>query len=504
MPLTALAAAIALFAQFAAAQQIAEGGTRRALSVVPYASVAATVTDNVHLTDADKKSDVMLALTAGVRISGEGSRVKGFLNYGLTGQTYADGSKASTFQNSLNTFGSVEAIDNLAFLDFSGSIARQAVSAFGVQADRSGIPNANQSEVSTFRLSPYVRGRLAGSANYEARYTWTTTRTGTASASDAKVADALVKLDGRIPSSQLAWLVEASRQSVDFTAGRSTEADRLAGTLSYPVSNQLVVSMTGGRDSNNYTNAGKESHSVVGVGVNWSPAPTTTLSANASNQSFGQGHSLSFEHRTPRTVWRVSDFRGVATTPGQLISTSVGSIYDLYFSQFASTEPDPIKRAQLVTNFLQTNGLNPNTPVIAGYLTSAVLLQRRQDASFALLGVRGTLTFLASRSNNRRLDTLSGAADDLLNSSAITQQGFSVSYAHRLTPDTGLNAIASQQRTQGSATQPETSLRTLSLNVTSRVGRQSTASFGARRSAFDSPTVPYTESALTGSLTVQF
>ena len=64
------------------------------------------------------------------------------------------------------------------------------MSAFGVQSDGTSIPNANQTEVSTFRLSPYLRGQLAGSTNYEARYAWTTTRTGTTEASDAKVQDA--------------------------------------------------------------------------------------------------------------------------------------------------------------------------------------------------------------------------------------------------------------------------------------------------------------------------
>jgi len=503
--LTGLTAALLVFSQFAAAQEVAsEGGTRRGVSIQPYVSASGTYTDNVHLSNTNKQGDLVVALTAGVRIAGEGGRIKGYLNYGLTGQTYADGTKASTFQNSLNTFGSIEAIDKLAFVDFNGSISRQTVSAFGVQSDGTSIPNANQTEVSTFRLSPYLRGQLAGSTNYEARYAWTTTRTGTAEASDAKVQDALVRLDGRIPSGVLAWSVEASRQSVNFATGRSTDADRLAGTLNYPVSNQLVVSVTGGRDSNNYTNAGKENHSVVGAGVNWSPAPTTTLAANASNQSFGHGHSIVFEHRTPRTAWRFTDSNGVSTTPGQLISATVGSVYDLYFSQFAAAEPDPVKRAVLVNSFLQTNGISPSAPVIAGYLTSAVLLQRRQDASFALLGVRDTLTFLASRSNSRRLDTLTGATDDLLSSSVIIQQGLSVSYAHRLTPQTALNAIASQQRTIGSSTQPETNLRTISVNLTSRIGSQSTATFGARRSVFDSPSVPYTESALTGSLTVQF
>lgn len=498
----ALAAALLLAAQTASAQ--AEGGAKRAISFVPYTTVAATYTDNALLTDANRQSDLLLALTAGLRITGQGSRVKGYLDYGLTGQVYTDRSRKNTFQNSLNTFGSIEAVDNFAFLDFNGSVARQTISAFGLQTDGSPVSNANQTEVSTVRLSPYLRGKLAGSANYEARFTWTTTHTGTDAASDARVGDALVRLDGRFPTGRLAWSAEASSQSVNFTTGRSTQADRLTGTLNYPISNQFVVSMTGGRDSNNYTNAGKESHSVVGAGFNWTPAPTTTVAANASNQSFGQAHSLSFEHRTPLTIWRVSDSKGVSTTPGQLISSSVGTVYDLYFNQFASQEADPIKRALLVSNFLQTNGINPGAPVIAGYLTSAVLLQRRQDASFALLGVRDTITFLASRSNSRRLDTLTGAADDLLSSSVIVQQGFSVSYAHRLTPQTAFNAIASAQQTTGSTSQADTNLRTLSLNVTTRVGSHATASLGARRSVFDSPTTPYTESALTGSLNVQF
>lgn len=498
----ALAAALLLAAQTASAQ--AEGGAKRAISFVPYTTVAATYTDNALLTDANRQSDLLLALTAGLRITGQGSRVKGYLDYGLTGQVYTDRSRKNTFQNSLNTFGSIEAVDNFAFLDFNGSVARQTISAFGLQTDGSPVSNDNQTEVSTVRLSPYLRGKLSGSTNYEARYTWTTTHTGTDAASDARVGDALVRLDGRFPTGRLAWSAEASSQSVKFTTGRSTQSDRLTGTLNYPVSNQFVVSMTGGRDSNNYTNAGKQSHSVVGAGFNWTPAPTTTVAANASNQSFGQAHSLSFEHRTPLTIWRVSDSKGVSTTPGQLSSSGRGSLYDQFFALLAPREPDPIKRAILVDTYLQTLSRDPNGQPTAAYLTSAVMLQNRQDASFALLGVRDTISFLASRSNSRRLDTVTGAPDDFLNSSVITQQGFSVSYAHRLTPQTAFNAIASAQQTTGATSQADTNLRTLSLNVTTRVGSHATASFGARRSVFDSPTTPYTESALTGSLNVQF
>jgi uncharacterized protein (PEP-CTERM system associated) len=487
------------------AQQEAVGSEpKRALSITPRASVALTYSDNIELGNTERHSDLLLALTAGVHVASEGGRVKGYFDYALTAQAYTHGNKRNSLQNALTTFGTVEAVDNLAFLDFNGSVSRQAISAFGLQSDGSPLQNANQTEVSTWRLSPYLRGKLVGDTDYEARYSWSNTHTGTDAVSDARVGDTLLKLNGHLPASRATWSAQASRQSVRYKTGRNTDADQISGTLNYPVSSQLVLSVTGGRDSNNYTNLGKEHHSLVGAGFTWTPAPTTSLSASANNQSFGHSHNINFEHRTPLTVWRFTDSNGVTNTPGQLITANVGSVYDLYFDQYASREPDPVKRAILVNTLLQTNGINPNTPVIAGFLSSAVLRQRRQDASLGLIGVRDTVTFLASRSNSRRLDTVSGAADDFLSSTQIVQQGLSVSYAHRLTPQTSLNAIASRQHTSGSGTQTDTNLRSLSLTLTSKTSQRSSASLGLRRSVFDSATSPYTESALSGSFNMQF
>jgi uncharacterized protein (PEP-CTERM system associated) len=176
----------------------------------------------------------------------------------------------------------------------------------------------------------------------------------------------------------------------------------------------------------------------------------------------------------------------------------------LYFSQFASLEPDPIKRAALVTSFLQTNGISASAPVISSFLTSAVSLQRRQDLSFSLLGLRDTVIFMATRSATSRLDTISTALDDLSNATAVYQNGFSVSYAHRLTPDTAMNVLTSIQQSSDSQGLQDTSTRSLNMSISSKIGAKTTAALSARRVVFDSKAAPYTESAIIGTLNVQF
>ena len=142
--------------------------------------------------------------------------------------------------------------------------------------------------------------------------------------------------------------------------------------------------------------------------------------------------SLSFEHRTGRTVWRLTDTQDLSISSNASTAPSLGSVYDLYFAQFAALEPDPVKRAQRVNEFLQANGLSPTAVAEpTSYLSSSLTVQRSQSLSVALLGVRDTLTLLASRSEGSRADTLAGGSDDFSSSPVVRQTALSVSYAHR-------------------------------------------------------------------------
>jgi uncharacterized protein (PEP-CTERM system associated) len=228
------------------------------------------------------------------------------------------------------------------------------------------------------------------------------------------------------------------------------------------------------------------------------------LSAETGNRSYGDIHSLSFEHRSARTVWKFTDTLDVITEPVATKFGSIGNAYDLFFTQFASAEPDPVARAQLVSAYLQAYGISPMADVLSDYLVQAVSKERRQNLSFALLGIRDTVTFMLTRTETSRIDTVSSSIDNLSFGNVVVQQGYSVNYSHRLTPDYSLGMLLSRENTKASNTERETSLTSFSVDLSARLGRRTTALLRAYRNVYDSLANPYNETAVSGNLIVQF
>lgn len=481
-----------------------ESDPKPAVSIVPRVSVTETLTDNARLSNIDKQSDLVTEISPGVRIDSQGRRLKGYLDFSLDRIAYAQNSSSNQYQRALNAAGTLETIDNWAYIDFGGSISRQAISAFGTPSISNTSINANQTEVSSYRISPYVRGRLGDLANYEARYSRAITNSNAGAFGDVSSTDGVVKISGDSAIRGLGWSADVSRQKIDYSASLPTETDRFLVGSSYAITPQLRVSANVGRELNNYTTIDKQSYGNSGFAVNWTPSALTTLSASREHRSFGDSHNLSFEHRTGRTAWKFTDSKDILQTPNQLGVASLGSIYDLLYGQFASIEPNPVARAQLVNAFLQTNGLNPNATAVNSFLTSTVSLQHRQDLSFALLGVRDTITFIATRIENSGVGARSTVSTDLINSLLVRQRGFSVNYAHRLTPNYSLGVLASQQNASGVSSRQDTTLRLLNVSVTGRVGKQATVSLAVRRVVSTGSTTSYIENAVVGTLLVQF
>jgi uncharacterized protein (PEP-CTERM system associated) len=176
----------------------------------------------------------------------------------------------------------------------------------------------------------------------------------------------------------------------------------------------------------------------------------------------------------------------------------------LLSSQLQSLEPDAVKRSQLVDSYLAANGINPQTQVIGNFLTSALSVQRRQNVSVSLLGIRSNVTLLASRTSSNRLDTVSTAVDDLSKASEVQQLGLSLLLSHRLTPNSSVNATVSTQNTSDSSSTADNQLQSVTLGWASKLGPRSSANLGLRRVIQHSRTTPYDESAITGGWIYQF
>lgn len=511
----------------AIAQEAAALNIASSIRIVPRVSVTETVTNNVRQASANRESEFITEVSPGIRISSTGGKIRGSLDYSLTEAIYANNTSGRRSINNLAANGTVEAVDNFAFIDVAGNVGRQAISAFGAPVGGGTLSGGNSTETSVFRLSPHLKGRFGEFADYVARYTLVSSSSNGATSSDTGQRALNVSLNGGRSSRGITWSADLSRETTDFDAGRSTNSSAVNLRLQYALDRTWATYLRLGHESNDFAvaagqssssmalggswtpnpeltvNLDRDNRGFTGVGVNWAPSRVTSLSVTREGRIYGATHSIALAYRTPLTAWTFSDSRSATASPSSGPGFQTVSLYDLLTAQYAATESDPVKREQYDT-FLQANGIKPGQTAVTGFLTNTLALQRSQQASLAVFGTRSTLTMVLSRSSNTKLDTLSTAVDDFLTSNVVVQNGFNVNYAYRLTNRASLTLSAARQASSGNNGVAGTSTKTFNVNLSHRLTRDASASLGARRVIFDSATTPYTETAVTGGVQVQF
>lgn len=482
-------------------------------TITPTLAVTETATDNVALTDSGKRSDLISDISPGIHIEGVGGRSKLRFDYQMHNLIYAQDSSRNQIQNALNALGTLEAIEDWLFLEASGKVSQQSVSAFGSSSSSSSVnvsTNENTIETSSYRLSPYIVGSLGGFADYQLRYNLATTKTSSSASNDEAVSELVASLKGSTSKTNLGWSLDASTQRISYDKGRDNEADRLRGVLTYRINPEFRVSLIGGVEANNYQSLNKESNSIRGAGFDWSPTERTLLSVSREKRFFGQANAISFTHRTASTAWKFSDVEDVVTQTDRQSNTSLGTYYDLFFDMLSYSVPDETQRAALVSNMLLQAGIPLDKQVDGSFLTNGSTIQHRRDFSFALQGARNTVTFSAGQTQSERAS--SGAltsflgVSDFANVQTIRQRFASINWSHKLTPMSSMIASVSRSNSKGSGTSGadlETTRQMYNLNLSTRLGPKTNASIGLRHVASDG-TANYTENAVTGTLSHQF
>ena len=139
------------------------------------------------------------------------------------------------------------------------------------------------------------------------------------------------------------------------------------------------------------------------------------------------------------------------------------------------------------------------------FIGRAVSLQRRQDLSYALQGVRATVVLTAFRSTTSRLDQATSATDDLSLADGLRQRGYSLSGNYTISPTTSVSLSCSSSTNSANnvaLTGLQNSLKSLTASFSGRLATRVSYSLSARHTIFDSATTPYTENG--GQVTLSF
>ncbi|MBI3154500.1 MAG: TIGR03016 family PEP-CTERM system-associated outer membrane protein [Burkholderiales bacterium] len=474
------------------------------LRIEPSLSAGISTIDRYRSDAGDRiRSDAVATVTPGLRFSlrNRGGRVQASVNYGLSAVVYPTEPEESRLRNRLSGRVRAELVENHLDLNLTGSISQQPISIFGRQTDDESVIDENQAEVRNFSVQPVLRGVLGGVVALRA--------SATAGFSDASRQG--FRSTGQNASlalsparaARLGWSLSGSRSISDFQGGRETTSDRVVGGLSYRPDVDWLLSLRSGWERTDIASVQSQSYDNWGAGVVWTPTPRTSVSVDADRRFFGNSYGVSIGHRHKRTVWSYSASRGLSEFVGE--GAVAVSAYDLFFQLFASQEPDPERRDQLVRDFLDRNGIPPETVIGGlGYLVSAASLQERHQLSMGMSFRRASLSASVYTSRSERVDKISGAIDDL-SRGAVRQHGVSASIGYSLSPRDSVSLRASASRTDPSGDRAGSSLVSLGMSWSTRLSQRTSFSVGLRHTAYDrADEDDYTDTALTTALRTSF
>jgi uncharacterized protein (PEP-CTERM system associated) len=469
----------------------------------PRLTAGATITSNGDLA-ADGRADQILELSPGVLLVANLPRLKGFVDYSLRGIHYLQETSDSQLRNALQAFGTLDVYDGRGFIDFGGVIDTESLSIFGPlggasEADR------NRVETRTWRVSPYWRGLLAGAVSIEARYDWQTASGDNRGNSDVTDETTSISLSRRVPEQLFGWTANASSSRTDYDVASDTRSDRAQVGLIIVPSATLELTLLAGRERNNIITAQAESYGNNAISVDWRPSERSTARVTVEDRYFGTGHNVLLQHRTARTIWRYVDTRSAQSAALGARNASLGDAFDLLDGLYATLEPDPVRRAQLVNSELQRLGLSGDTQLLTAFLNSSTTLERNQDLSLALLGLRSTITIAYGRRSSSRLNAFSGqVGDDFDNISRISQSGWSLTWGHRLDPRWGLTTTLANERVSTGLAQADSRRTSITVGLTGLLAPRTTASALLRRTVDRGSGNPYNETALGAFVTHRF
>jgi uncharacterized protein (PEP-CTERM system associated) len=377
-----------------------------------------TYTDNVNLAPRQsQKNDFITQISPGISIRENGPRFKinadyqmqniisarenarNLLNTLRNHESYSISDiKVSTF-NHLNANANGELLRNSLFIESNAAISQQSISNYGPQAADRLYIQGNNTQVRTFRLSPYLRHSFKSTATSELRYSYSTVSADTPGFATSRTNSIALDLASGSAFRRIGWGLHYNRQQSGYSNNeQDLSTERYSGDLRLILSPRFALTATGGNERYSYAAINDQPNGVFwSAGFAWIPSSRTSLAASFGKRFYGNTAALTASARSRRTVWSVSYNESITTTQDQLqaqyrFTTTPGELDKL----FETAYPDPVGRQNLIDYIVgasvpRTTAVLITTP--ANVFTNRVYLSKTWSASAAATGAKNTLIF---------------------------------------------------------------------------------------------------------------
>ncbi|WP_167759813.1 TIGR03016 family PEP-CTERM system-associated outer membrane protein [Massilia horti] len=482
------------------------------LKFIPGVTLTETWTDNVNLAEpALARREWITDLAPSFALVENNRRLQLNASYQFHVYNYSDKTAPNIYDNNRQLQANLKArvVDELLFLDAAAMRGQQAISAFAPQVEGAPYSSFNRTEVSTWRVSPYLAHRLGGGTDLMLRYTRDSVQTNQQGYGNTH-ADSVTASASSRPGVRLGWNLRYDRQHlVDKLAGDSVSTNEMAG-LSYRVQPSLAVRAAIGHDNYDYhALGGRSGGGNWNIGFDWTPSPRTSLSASTGHRYYGQSHALNALHRSRHTVWSFNYDEAVTTTRSQFLLPATIDTADLLDRLFMPNIPDPVARRQAVEAYLRATGLPASLAENVNYLSNRYMLQKQFQASAGFNGAHSML-LLSLFDTRRTALSLQQTDSQLLGSHLsnlnddVRMKGAAANFNYSLSSRSQASVSLTSSRSNSLSTGLKQDNRALRVGLSRRFQRKLYGSVEARHAKGTAigGGRTYTENAVSASLSL--
>jgi uncharacterized protein (PEP-CTERM system associated) len=423
-----------------------------------------------------------------------------------------DSTGLNSSQRQLNADARARLIDNLLYVDGLAMIGQQSISAFGPQVNDNGYSRTNRADVSTWRVSPYLKHRFGATATAELRYARDSVKPGGFGLGKSDSDTASLAIDSGPAFHRVGWGLHLSKQELDDSAAGASTTETALAKLRYRANSSLDLTATGGYDKYDYqSQSGATAGKNYSLGFNWAPSSRTSVQASAGKRYFGNSYFLSALHRSRRTVWNISYNDAVTTTRSQFLIPAAIDTAAMLDRLFLTNIPDPIARQQAVDAYIRATGLPPSLANNINYFSNRFLLQKQLQLSAAFNGARSTHVLALNATKRNALSTaqsdsaLLGSSLSTINDN-IRQVSATLSSSYRLNSRSAVNLALSAARIESLTTGITDHQKLATLALTRQFERRLKGAVELRRNQSSADSTggrAYRENAISASLSLQ-
>jgi len=362
-------------------------------TIRPSASLEQVYSDNIRLSDTNKKSALVTEVRPGVSINGQSSRSTVDLNYNLQGLYNARGDSGVDINNQLQMNTDYEFVRDKLFIESSASVSQQNNSNRRIVIDNISGGDSS-SDISTFKISPYWTPHFKGFADGMFRVTYDrVSAEGNDRLSNTDAVSQNISLTSGNDFSLLSWSLLFNNSDRQNSNGDDVSFQNSQLELRHALGREFNVFARGGQSSNSFaSNSNSNSNGIsYTFGGQWKPSQRFSLEAGYGNNRFvtvvispfnrlhwtatysdndiglntGSRWNTVLDYTTRRSVWKLSYSEDTMTTQQLLLDQQIFTTSDAFGNSIQGTSNDALRNSTLPT------------------LTDEVFVTKRADISFS-------------------------------------------------------------------------------------------------------------------------